>query len=550
MDFNLKNIGNKRANELPNELANFESIQPSKDSAVISGAKALGYSGKSLFHFTKDVATLRASYFFDDDFSISEHFRNVAQDNIDYGYATNPNHYIANFIGSSIPYIIGDVLTDGALQGVSVGVSGAVKGASIGIKGTRAALSKIVSTAAKEKSAYDVSDLVSTALRNKYTPSTFTTPQFAREMTYGGLTAIQGALTLNNDGNVKIDRESLALNAALGLGIPILGRGIRSIGNINYAKLGLRTNKKGPKLQPNDQLKKEFEDINESTLNENINKSALDTEININESTLSKSALNDPDLIIDLDKNNPIVNNRNYGKNENLTTNIYENIKSIMNLKEKGFSLNNVKYDIDSPDALINVSQEYDKLKSIKQYNGAKKVTTWKKIQELREKSPKDYEEYKDIFNKIKAIPYNSIGSKAEREKGNKGDFYYSFYTKNNDAILNKNDLIKINNGRKKGNDIALQLNTAYEQSSDHNFKSNFATIQALHRNLNNYRKGMLSSFENWNKLDEKQILDNIKNNFDKYAEYFVDPVSSGYLKLSKNWELGKKLIDCLIRNI
>ena len=303
---------------------------------------------------------------------------------------------------------------------------------SIGIKGTRTALSKIVSTAAKEKSAYDVSDLVSTALRNKYTPSTFTTPQFAREMTYGGLTAIQGALTLNNDGNVKIDRESLALNAALGLGIPILGRGIRSIGNINYAKLGLRTSKKGPKLQPNDKLKKEFENTNEST-EINTNKSALDTE-----STLNKSALNDPDLIIDLDKNNPIVNNRNYGKNENLTTNIYENIKSIMNLKEKGFSLNNVKYDIDSPDALINVSQEYDKLKSIKQYNGAKKVTTWKKIQELKEKSPKDYEEYKDIFNKIKAIPYNSIGSKAEREKGNKGDFYYSFYTKNNDAILNK----------------------------------------------------------------------------------------------------------------
>ena len=527
MKSNLINIGNEKANELPNELANFESTKSSEDSTVTSGLKAFAYSGKSLFHFTKDLATLPLSYLSNDKFNLSNHFKNVAQDNIDYEYATNPNHYIANFIGSAIPYIVGDLATDGALQG-----------ASIGIKGTKTALSKIVSTAAKEKSNYNVSDLVNTALRNKYTPSTFTTPQFAKEMTYGGLTGIQGALTLDNNGNVKIDEKSLALNTALGLGIPILSRGIRSIGNINYAKLGLKTNKKEPKLQPDDQLKNEFE----NTLNENINESA---EANINESTL-----NNPDLIIDLDKDNPIVNNRIYGKNENLTTNIYENIKSIMNLKEKGFSLNNVKYDIDSPDALINVSQEYNKLKNIKQYNGAKKVATWKKIQELKEKNPKNHKEYKDIFNKIKAIPYNSIGSKAEREKGNKGDFYYSFYTKNNDAILNKDDLIKINNGRKKGNDIALQLNTAYEQSSDHNFKSNFATVQALHRNLNNYRKGMLSSFENWNKLDEKQILDNIKNNFDKYAEYFVDPASSGYLKLSKNWELGKKLIDCLIRNI
>ena len=129
MESNLINIGNKRADELPNELANFESIQPSKDSAVISGAKALGYSGKSLFHFTKDVATLPSSYFFDDKFSISEHFKDVAQDNIDYGYAINPDHYIASFIGSSVPYIIGDILTDGAFHGVLAGVNGAVKGA-------------------------------------------------------------------------------------------------------------------------------------------------------------------------------------------------------------------------------------------------------------------------------------------------------------------------------------------------------------------------------------------------------------------------------------
>lgn len=426
--------------------------------------------------------------------TLAKNLKKVASDNVTTAMTTG-DHPVIDFIAGAVPYV-----------GLSLATGGLSMGAT-----------ELVAEQASQKAAFN-------AVANTVEPATFSTKALAAEVGVNSAIAAQSSLVLDDKGNVKVDPKTLIEGLLLAGGVPALGLGARAL---YHAKVRGRVLKTKPKAEP----KVEPEEIKAYSKPEDI----PDTE-----ALLSKDG---EDIVETSDIKLPDTENVNRSLDVHLSdlndkTHLHIAALAVKDLDEHGVHLDGQKFDIDDVMLLPQIEDTIDHMNKSKDARGSQKVSLTKTIKEA---SKADKDKWEHVTHRAEAIPYRSKGAITT---GVPEEFY---------QFRPETFSPKIIDNLKRAPDkdmVAKSLLALHNLSATHNFDANLSMLRALRKNIHLHKNGILDLLKNWNKMDDVKINNFISEIHAKYAEYFTDPISSGYLKMTAHKRLFGDLVGCLLRNM
>lgn len=578
---------------------------------LAEGGTTIADTTKSLYHSGVGAVQLGAyglsklfnsSELFEPDYEAGiANFKKSAQDNIDMSYNAS-DHYITNFIAGILPYVGASVSTMG-IAGLGAAVAeeaGATIGNDIAINALRNSVyPKSMSTKEFAKN-IGVNEAISASqslvLDDK--GNTYVDPKTFIDSSALGVAVMGGHFAYKNRARIRmiigdkqlspkdIEDKLDGINAGADDIQPKKKEKLNDVKQKDKEKLNAIQPKKKEKLndiQPTEQEKlndiqpkekeklndtqqteqeelndtqpTEQEDLNDiqSTEQEELNdiqpteqeklnaihdkyngdilkdKENADININPNEDTAISEQMN-------LDENIPDSFNNSYMTRAGLFT----SSNAVKGYIKNGVEVNGEILDFRDPYMHQMVENDIKAKQDMKDSRGAERVTVTNSLMNAPKNKLRKWS--KEISEGTK-MDYRSIS----RVKGINEDFYLHFKQSN----LTQSTISTIKRASAKGDPVAKDLNALINMSNMHNFDEELSAMKALHRNIILWKNGILDVAKNYT-LDDAKALDNyISELHSNNAEYFKNPMSSGYVKLSRKWKSQdfEDLIVCLINN-
>ena len=470
---------------------------------------------KGLFDFTLGASQLGAygiSKLFNaqDEFSpeyeaAMQNFTNSAKNNIDTEYNTQ-DHPITNFIASALPYAAIDVATLGS-------ATPELASARIG------------------------DDVAVNALNNLTYPKSFLTKEYAKNIGVNEAISAQQSLTLDQKGNVHVDPKTFVASSALGLGIASLSQAAHiRYSNRDSARI-IESKKDIPLDQESyttDELKNDDGTIKTATdedVNNILNKYGNDILKNHETSDIDINHLDSLD----------INTQRLLDDDESLTrSGLFTSANAVQSMLDNGIKYNGKIRDFRDPSLHAIVDSDLKERQELLKTRGAEKVSL---TQALNDEPKSKLDNWKEQIAESTKMDYRSFGAISN----DTGEHWLEFRPEN----ITAKSLDKIKTASANGDSVAKKLEALYHISNTHNLDADTKALKALQRNIILWKNGVLDIAKNYTKDDAKAIDDFINKTFANNAEYFKNPLSSGFVKLSKKWDSQEfeDLIMCLINN-
>lgn len=493
----------------------FLTLQDPHIGVLKSASRSAWGTTKGLFDFSMGATQLGAygiSKLFNaqDEFTpeyeaAMKNFTASAKNNIDTEFNTQ-DHPIVNFIASALPYAAIDTLTLG--------------------------------TATTELATAKLSDEIAVnALNNVTYPKSFLTKEYAKNIGINEAISAQQSLTLDQKGNVHVDPTTFIEGSALGLGIA----SVSQAAHIRYL------NRDGARVinsKKDIPIEQEAPTIDELKNNDGTIKTATNEDIEKIKNKYSNDLLKNyetSDLDINHSDNLDINKQRLLDDDELLTkSGLFTSANAVQSMIDNGVKYKGEIRDFRDPSLHADVSNSIKTLEDMLSTRGAEKVAVTKSINEESEES---LDKWREQLAEGTKMDYRSLGA----IKNNTGEHWLQFKAEN----ITAKSLQKIKEVSSKGDELAKKLEVLYHISNTHNLDADLKTLKALQRNYVLYKNGVLDIAKNYTK-DEAKAIDNFRNKiFANNVEYFRNPVSSGFVKLSNKWNTQEfeDLIVCLIKN-
>jgi hypothetical protein len=480
-----------------------------------SAARSAWGTTKGLFDFTLGATQLGAygiskvfnaqNTFSPEYESAMKNFTASAKDNIDTEYNTQ-DHPITNFIASALPYAAVDAVTLGS--------------------------------ATPELASAKLGDEVAVnALNNITYPKSFLTKEYAKNIGINEAISAQQSLTLDQKGNVHVNPTTFVEGSALGLGIA----SVSQAAHIRYSNRDAARIIESKKDIP---VEQESHTIDELKNNDGTIKTANDEDVDKILNKYSNDILkNHKTADIDINHSDSLDINvqRLLDDDESLTkSGLFTSANAVQSMLDNGIKYNGEIRDFKDPSLHATVDNDIKERDEMLKTRGAEKVSI---TQALNDESKTKLDKWKEQIAEGTKMNYRSFGAIAN----DTGEHWLEFRPEN----ITAKSLQKIKNASANGDSVAKKLEALCHLSNTHNLDADTKALKALQRNIILWKNGVIDIAKTYTK-DNAKALDNFINKiYSNNAEYFKNPMSSGFVKLSKKWDSQEfeDLIVCLINN-